>query len=527
MDTKYTIYANTAPTIHDGVRSELLRMLHRPSYITIAYVIAIYFAWCTVLRKNGNEKFKAPIIGPTDTIRTRWRFFQSASTLLDEGYEKYKGQVFKLSGHDILVVPRKYISELRSMPDEELSSIQANIDNFQGLYSTTAILTEGNLHTRTIQGRLTPRLRHHVPVVQETLRRHFPEEIPATKDGYTSVKAFHLVLRLVSFIAARHFVGLPLCEDEEWLSTALTYTENAFKTIIVLQIFPDWAKFFVTFLLPSSYQVNWALRKAKHIIIPLINERRRREREDFDYKKPEDFLQYMMDAADEFDGHPDKLAHRLLILTLGAVHTTSMAATQTLFDLCAHPEYIEPLRQEVLEALQKDGEYTKQALTHFKKLDSFMRESQRLNPPSLLGFKRAVRKPLTLSDGTYLPKGVHLMMPIAPVVLDPEVTPDPYTFDGLRHYHNRGKTGDGHKHQFATTSDNSLHFGHGKYSCPGRFLAGNSIKMIISNILLKYDLRFPEGVTTRPPNVCLHEYVFPNPEAEVEFKQRGETSKWL
>ncbi|KAI0850466.1 putative cytochrome P450 monooxygenase [Daldinia vernicosa] len=497
------------------------------SFSTVIAAIVVCFVWYTMFNRTGNEMFKAPIIGPEDTIRARWQFFRNASTFLNEGYKKYKGKIFKLSGHDILVLPSKYITELRSMPDEELSSIQANIDNFEGLYSTTAILTEGNLHTRTIQSRLTPRLRHHVPVVQEVLNRHFPEELPATKYGYSKIKGFHLILRLVSFIAARHFVGSPLCEDEEWLSVALTYTENAFKTIIVLRIFPDWAKLFVAVFLPFSYQVSWALRKAKRIVIPLIEERRKREREDPNHTKPEDFLQYMMDGAGEFDGQPDKLAHRLLILTLAAVHTTSMAATQTLFDLCAHPEYIEPLRQEVLEVLQSEGGYTKQTLTHFKKLDSFMRESQRLNPPSLLGFKRAVRKPLTLSDGTYLPKGVHLMMPIAPVVLDPEVTPNPYTFDGLRHYHNRDKPGEAHKHQFATTSDDNLHFGHGKYSCPGRFLAGNSVKMIISNILLRYDLRYPEGVTTRPPNVCLHEYVFPNPEAEIEFMRRDEKSEWI
>jgi ent-kaurene oxidase len=205
-------------------------------------------------------------------------------------------------------------------------------------------------------------------------------------DHYTSMEAFHLVLRLVSFIAAKHFVGLPLCEDEEWLSTALTYTENAFKTIIFLRIFPDWAKDFVAFFIPFSYKVTWALRKAKRIIVPMILERREWEKNDPSYEKPEDFLQYLMDGANEFDGLPDKLAHRLLILTLAAVHTTSMAATQTLFDLCAHPEYIEPLTQEVLEVLEKHGGYEKQTLTHFKKLDSFMRESQRLNPPSLRMF---------------------------------------------------------------------------------------------------------------------------------------------
>jgi len=38
---------------------------------------------------------------------------------------------------------------------------------------------------------------------------------------FADFKAFHLVLRLVSHIAARHFIGQPLCEIEDWISTAL------------------------------------------------------------------------------------------------------------------------------------------------------------------------------------------------------------------------------------------------------------------------------------------------------------------
>lgn len=139
---------------------------------------------------------------------------------------------------------------------------------------------------------------------------------------------------------------------------------------------------------------------------------------------------------------------------------------------------------------------------------------------SLVGFKRAVRQPLTLSDGTHLPAGVHLMMPVYPVVVDPEVTPDPLVFNGLRHYDNRQQQGQATKHQFATTSATNLHFGHGKFACPGRFLAGNSIKMLLSNLLLRYDIRLAEGSVERPANVHLHEYVFPNPYARVELRPR-------
>lgn len=131
-----------------------------------------------------------------------------------------------------------------------------------------------------------------------------------------------------------------------------------------------------------------------------------------------------------------------------------------------------------------------------------------------------MRKPVTLSDGTHLPAGVHLMVPIAPVVTDSDVTPDPLRFDGLRHYQNRKRPGQAARHQFATTSDTNLHFGHGRFACPGRFLAGNSVKMLLSNLLLRYDVGFVGGGTDRPANVHLHEYVFPNPYACVEFHRR-------
>jgi cytochrome P450 len=112
------------------------------------------------------------------------------------------------------------------------------------------------------------------------------------------------------------------------------------------------------------------------------------------------------------------------------------------------------------------------------------------------------------------------MMAISPVILDPKVTPEPMLFDGFRHYKNRQKPGEANKHQFATTSETNLHFGHGKYACPGRFFASNTVKLLLANLLLRYEFKLSGGGTERPPNMCLHEYVFPNPEAEVEFRLR-------
>ena len=326
----------------------------------------------------------------------------------------------------------------------------------------------------------------------------------------------------------------------------MKYTENAFRTIILIRLFPDWAKPFVSLFIPYAWKVSSALKKAQSIIVPVIKERRRAEAHrqgNASYQKPNDFLQWMMDEANEDDGQPNKLAHRLLILTLAAVHTTSMAATQALFDLSARPEYIEALYREVSQAVAEDGGFKKTTLTKMRKLDSFMRESQRLSPPSLrinlptlidigemlhrltrfntVGFKRAVKEPLTLSDGVQLPVSAHIMMPIYPIVVDPAITPDPHTFDGFRHYRQRLLPGESNKHQFATTDENNLHFGHGKFSCPGRFLASNTIKLMLSHLLLGYDFKLMEG-EERPKNVHLHEYVFPDPKARIRIREKGD-----
>ena len=57
-------------------------------------------------------------------------------------------------------------------------------------------------------------------------------------DGWKSERAFDLLIRIISRLASRLFVGPELCRNEEWLSTSRGYTENVFRAIIFLRIFP-------------------------------------------------------------------------------------------------------------------------------------------------------------------------------------------------------------------------------------------------------------------------------------------------
>lgn len=141
-----------------------------------------------------------------------------------------------------------------------------------------------------------------------------------------------------------------------------------------------------------------------------------------------------------------------------------------------------------------------------------------------MGYKRRIRQPLILSDGIQLPAKAHIEFPI--VEIQRENTENADTFDGLRFYKLRQNPDDAHKYQFASTSRDSLHFGHGQHSCPGRFTASIEIKMIIASLLLDYDMRFPESYEGRPKSIPAFEYIFPDPWAKILFKRR-ETARPL
>jgi cytochrome P450 len=120
------------------------------------------------------------------------------------------------------------------------------------------------------------------------------------------------------------------------------------------------------------------------MVSPIVLERRKAAAENPDWKPPFDFLQWMMEEAKTAEEqNPEKLAHRLLLVSLASIHTTTMCTTHVLYDLAQYPEYIEPLRQEVREAVEAEGGWNKQTINRLKLMDSFIRESQRVNPPSL------------------------------------------------------------------------------------------------------------------------------------------------
>jgi cytochrome P450 len=90
-------------------------------------------------------------------------------------------------------------------------------------------------------------------------------------------------------------------------------------------------------------------------------------------------LQWLVDSARGRDARTDKLVTRMLFLNAAAIHTTAEVATNAILDLCARPMEMKVLREEIEEAMEGQKEINMTVLSGLKKMDSFIKESHRMN----------------------------------------------------------------------------------------------------------------------------------------------------
>ncbi len=344
--------------------------------------VAVWQSWSSY---KGNSLVHAPFIGSRFAWLARLDYFIDAKRVINAGYAQCKESIFKICGNDVIVLPNKYVDELRNIPNDRLNAILALVKNAEGAFALTDVLATSNLHTTVIQTRLTPKLGALVPSVRNELDIALDIEFPRCDKTWVNLEIYHVLHQIVGRASARVFVGPDLCRNKSWLETAEGYTNNVFITIVALRLLPFWAKPFVHCCLPSSWKIYYHWWRAKRQLLPLIAQRRMEKDIHLEQKDEGlgNFLQMLMDEADNGpDSDPVTIAKRVLSLTLASNHTTTMALVEALYDLCAHPEHIEELREEVQQAVSEDGGWRKTTLTKMRKLDSFMKESQRVNPPS-------------------------------------------------------------------------------------------------------------------------------------------------
>ncbi|KAL8729321.1 MAG: hypothetical protein Q9166_004818 [cf. Caloplaca sp. 2 TL-2023] len=531
------------------IAKELWLLFSRTSIIEqVILIFALPSLWYLASSAKGllnHERQNVPVVGKGAAIvmpvwRARLRYITQGVDMIHKGYHKYTDTIFQIPtvNQNLLVLPTKYVNELKSLPETTMSSSQAVADYFLGSYTTLQIHLFGHVVWDVTRGQLTQNLGNHVgPLIDES-EFGFAQELPACED-WTPITVHSTFLQIVGRTSARIFVGKELGRNALWLETSIDFARCIFLGSGILKVIPTVIRPIAALFSPYIWRIRRHHRNAKKLLIPEILRRREQAAvtPDWKAKKPNDMIQWLEDASEGSDARPERIVDRQLGMSFAAIHTTTNHLANVIYDLAARwDEYGPELRAEVEGVLaETEYQWKKTTLTKLSKMDSFMKESQRLNPPSALSFNRKLQTSYTIPSSSppqTLPKDSYIAVAAGAISSSESVYESPGTFDGFRFHRMRtGPGGSAQSHQFVTTGLESMTFGHGRFACPGRFFASNESKIILALLLLKYEVRFEDAEhggpsekgaeVTRPKNMIFADACFPDPDVKVLFKRRA------
>jgi hypothetical protein len=183
-------------------------------------------------------------------------------------------------------------------------------------------------------------------------------------------------------MSASVFVGEELAQNATWQQISTDYAVTMFMATRALRACPAWTRSFMHWFLPACRKCRGEVKRARRILEQELHRRGNKQKqalnEDYTPKRYDDTITWMEEIA---AGRPYDPVAAQLGISMAAIVTTSELLKQVLVDICSHTELIEPLREEIQDAVRAHG-WTTAGLFNMPLLDSVVKESQRLNPLS-------------------------------------------------------------------------------------------------------------------------------------------------
>ncbi|VUC30086.1 unnamed protein product [Clonostachys rosea] len=442
-------------------------------------------------------------------------------------WRDYGNEVFRIPGAgamDNLVLPAKYLEELKRLPDDVLDPTDANLERVKSKYVAPGIdLTH---LPGEVKSWISPALRRLRPEIEDEVKNALLQEVPQSSE-WTEINFSDKMPRVVAMVTGRLLVGLELCRSATYVKLADKFTKEAMAAAISLTLIPSFLRPIIAPLLPQLWLTRRRMAQAEEAFGPTITSRRLQSQSP-NRGDQVDILQLLIESSDVRGKSNRDIAAELLFINVAGVHSTSITIINALYWIVAKPELIEIMRQDVLQALATSGgEYSKSCLQQMTKLDSFLKEVMRCSLLASVLYNRKVVKPFTLSNGQLIPSGVNIEIPSSFVCSDTVNFEDPGEFDAFRFYNiareyqdeKTGSYGPKPNTEFSAADPRILSFGYGRRACPGRFLAAAEIKMILGHILTEYEIKLPPGVSGRYKNLSFGPYFFPNPWKKILIRK--------
>ncbi|KAK7746792.1 hypothetical protein SLS53_001980 [Cytospora paraplurivora] len=435
-------------------------------------------------------------------------FLTGGQQLLEQGYAKHKDTpyVIHTCDNERLVVPDKFIDELKNLPETQLSFKEELLDRFMGKYTKLDAVRGTNIHRNVVRVQLTKSL------------------------GFTPVKASSVIFAAIGQITSRRVIDDPLISrDPIWLETIMGFTASVAVFCINMRTISPILRPIARYALPYGRKLRSDIAHVTALLAPVIRARQRQNTDMksavLDESQPQDFVQWLSESATGQDAGPEAIVMKILFLIVAAMHTSAITAIHAFYDLCAHPESIEELRGEAVKEIGTSG-WTNSSLLRLRKMDSFLKESGRINSAGIVSFQRFVLFPINLSNGFTIPAGTHICAASDARSRDPALYDSPLEFRPMRFYSFPGTDREEASevdtaNLFSSVTAGDSWFGTGRQACPGRWYASAQIKLVLCLLLTEYDFRFPDGQTERPQNWVKDEKTGPNMEQMIWIKRKA------
>ncbi|KAF2704077.1 putative cytochrome P450 [Pleomassaria siparia CBS 279.74] len=383
---------------------------------------------------------------------------------------------------------KKHIAELSEASVLSQKAVYADMFGFKHTMngidhnSSDHRVIRTRLYARLLQVNGPVYLNGLFPLLKESLNKTLQVELRngrQVNDGL-SISVAPTARRLASKLMAVVFYGDVLASDEDFFEALLKYPKDMIKCMAAFQLTPSWMS-------PYMHAVITSRGEAMHKIQARLRDIMGTGRKT--WTEPEKTktltiahnMTQMTDDSDYWD--PELLSQSLLGIWFAAAHQPWMFLDFVLLELCARQDWQNAIQEEIDTLAPSNYDQ----LEKLPLLDSFIKETVRLNPLDKFAIRRKALEPYTFQGGApSVPKGGTACVSAYDLMHDTRHYPSPNSFQGARFV---PKNTAAPQSKFTEISEKFPVWGYGSLACPGRLYASLIIKIIISEILIKYTIR--------------------------------------
>ncbi|KAL6887188.1 cytochrome P450 [Trichoderma longibrachiatum] len=430
-----------------------------------------------------------------------FRYITNYHRWVSDGYDKFgkKGMAFIVRGPISrtaeVVMPREQLAWLFDQPDNILSTYDAhNAVLFSEYNFLGRRLAYDPFPNRVMHKYLARHLSTVIPDIDDEIQHAVDTALGMDTDNWKSIKLWDLWLEIVPHVTNRLLIGAEMCRNRQFLNGMVSFTNDVIRNGLLLQLLPKVLHPIFGRLLSISNYIHWrsSNTQAQPVIQKRLDAMLKKAAGDAEYKDytpPEDFITWLIRQAlleqKTFELDPIVISRRMLPIEFAAIHTTVLTGQLWMQDLLtSDPEtgILDILRAEIVANKPASGPWTKAAISKLIRLDSSIRESQRVSNFSATLIERTVAAPNGLHNpdlGWTLPKGSFVTVNLEGTHHDEELYPNPHSYDPLRYSRPReawdAKSDEEKKRDaeegtkirglgMVTTSAQHLAFGHGRHA---------------------------------------------------------------